>query len=258
MHVLKAGRRILVIPHEWHTRLLTLVCYFARGPFFGVRQQIEPDVRPNRWRAAIIFAALVATLAAAPLPIQLGILWIIFSPTLLYVLSTVPETVYEHRGYILLLGFAMIGAWTSERAPWLTLLLLLLFVIRTIHRNAKLRTEFGFWELAYQESPNHWRPALNYACQLERFERDEEALRVLLPLIDAPRPAGEVAAQHLCALFLKLERWDDAERLIGDRGEMIRRFPNNSGLRRLRGALLTAQGKTEQAERAFHIAKVLA
>lgn len=234
-----------------------LVCYFSRGPLFGVRQQIEPDIRPSVSRTVLILAILVATLAIAPFPLNLGIVWLCFSPPLLYVFSTVPETIYEHRAYLMLLGVALIGSWVSQFTPVLVLILLLLLSARTIQRNSRLRTENGFWELAHEESPNHWRPGINHACRLELAGNDHEALRLFIRFMKAPRPVDEIAMQHICALFIKLNQLDDANILLGDRGEAIMRFPNSGAIRKLRGAMLLAQGKTKQAERAFQVAEVL-
>lgn len=257
MHAVFAGHRISIIPNEWHERLSMILCYFARGPLVGIGQQVEPDIQPNRKAGALVVLLIVLALMFLPIELTLAMVWLVISPALLYTFSTVPETVYEHRGYLSLLGVAGFAAWSAEKAPRLVVLLAMFLAVRTILRTRQLRTTFGFWRLAYQESPDHWRTRFNYAQQLQINGHEFEAVDILKTLFDAPRPCGEVAAQHLAAIYLKRHRLDEAAILLGARGEAILKFPNSAALRVLRGNFLKLQGNTEQAELAYQVARTL-
>jgi len=258
MHVRFRGDRLSVIENGWLDRASMILCYFILGPLFGIRQQIEPDIKPNKRLAFILVLNLAFLYWSAPMLLRLGLAWTLVTPAVLYVCYSMPEVVYEHRNYVALLGIATLAAWSAERAPLLVAGLAVLYAVRTIQRNRRLRTAFGYWKLAYQESPNHWRVRFNYAQQLQINGKELDALPLLHSLFDAPRPCGETAAQHASVIYLKHQRLEDAEKLLGSRGEAILKFPNNRVLRILRSDMLRSQGKAEQADLALQAAKALA
>ncbi len=246
-----------LIEREWFDRFAVIVCHFALGPLVGVYQQIEPDRQPNKKAAGLILVNLAMLFYVAPLELRLAILWCFVNPSLLYVFSTIPETVYEHRGYTALLGIAMAAAWAAERAPIMVGVLGVLYTIRTIDRNFRMRTSLSYWRLALVESPYNWRCRFNYAQQLQVNDRELEALPLLLTLFDAPNPCGVTAAQHATAIYLKFERFEDAEKLVGRRGSAILKFPNNPALRVLRSNMLRQQGHEDESELALKIGRAL-
>lgn len=181
--------------------------------------------------AFIAFIALAITIWSAVRRenvVAFSLLWIpiTLSPSLVVALYPIASTPMAERylfipsaGFCLLLGYFLVSAGRRlefKRAAWaLGALLIIIFSLLTIQRQAVWSSDLTLWRDAVIKSPYHSLPYTNYGLALSNVGEYEEAIRhykiALLPdMKDSPR-GKSVTANNLGLLYIEKEEYPRAE-----------------------------------------------
>ncbi len=204
----------------WH-----LLC---RGALLGVNLRLDPQLQPRTLMSLMSFALLLCLLVLTSGIVSLSILFIVLSPIWLYAFSSVSDEVMENRAYLSVLGIAGLGATVAQWTPWLTLLLIAFYALRTIERNRDWSTRLAFYTRAFKEAPAKPRTNLNYAMELDRRGRTDEAIQIHARLAKSGVPYGVYSAINLSAICMRQGQTAGAADFLRS---AVKHWPDNAELR---------------------------